>query len=237
MLLLDYETVERLGRIPHSAEARGISMEEAAKIADESRLRFFIEMFSHRWSSRFAPDDRWNSKARAIVEWGKYRRSMGFRTFFWVDFTCINQGDIGPGVSMLPLYVSTCNNIICYDTPPYEPRAWCRVERLMFAAFVAPNNEYMSPDFTFDPETAETMPNKELKPKSERKSFVPDPSGEDTQLSYPTDSPLIESLKMLCKTHWGRCWKENLAGIMMKNGYQGIPMLKFGTTEIRLRKF
>mmetsp|Transcript_18858 Transcript_18858/g.31377 ORF Transcript_18858/g.31377 Transcript_18858/m.31377 type:complete len:239 (-) Transcript_18858:54-770(-) len=238
MILLDWETVERLGRIPHSAENRGITMEQAASDAESKNLRFFVEMFSHRWISRFAPDDRWNSKARTLVEWGKYRMSMGLRTFFWVDYTCINQGDIAPGVSMLPLYVSSCNNIVCYDTPPYEPRAWCRVERLMFTAFVAPNNEYISPDFTFDADSAERLPNKELKPKFEGRMRVPDPAGSDVQLSYPSDASLIENLKKLCVTHWARCWKDGLMKIVEeKVGLQGIPELKFGVTELRLRKF
>lgn len=236
MILLDWETIKRLGRIPHSAENCGISMEKAAEDAAKKGLRFFIEMFSHRWSSKFAPDDRWNSKARALVEWGKYRLSMGLRTFFWVDYTCINQGDLVPGVTMLPLYVSSCNNIVCYDTPPYEPRAWCRVERLMFSAFVAPNNEYISPDFTFDEETAERLPNNDLKPKFEGRVTVPDPAGSDTQLSYPSDAALIQDLKLLCQTHWARCWKDGLMKIVDKS-LRGIPQLEFGVTELRLRKF
>merc|ERR1719387_1259686 len=149
MVLLNWETIDGLGRIPHSDEGRAISLEEAEGIARGRSRRFFIEMFSHRWHSPYAPDDRYCSKARALCEWSKYRASMNFRTFFWIDYPCINQSDIAPGVTMLPLYVSCCNNILCYDTPTYEPRAWCRLERLLFSSFVAPNNEYILPDFKY----------------------------------------------------------------------------------------
>merc|ERR1719197_1183578 len=64
MVLLHWETVRDLGRIPHSAEQRAISMEDAAQLAESHGKRFFIEMFSHRWNSGFAPDDHRNSKAR-----------------------------------------------------------------------------------------------------------------------------------------------------------------------------
>jgi len=253
MLVLDWVTVLRLGRIPHSAENRGLSLSDAFEIADKEefltvdeqgaekkiKMRFFIEMFSHRWSSRFTPDDRWNSKARALVEWGRYRQSMGLRTFFWVDYCCINQGDIAPGVAMLPLYVSSCNNIVCYDTPPYEPRSWCRVERLLFAAFVAPNCEFLNPEFVFDPETADWIPNsKEIKPVEDGRGKVPDPDGPDSQLSYDNDRPLISELIKLCKTHWAKTWKPGLKEIVKtKMGLEGIDELTFGTTELRLRRY
>merc|ERR1719401_2722329 len=120
-------------------------------------------------------------------------------TFYWVDYACINQGDIAPSVIMLPLYVSSCNNIICYDTPSYEPRAWCRVERLMFNAFVAPNVEFINCDFTYDKSRcAPIVKGGELKPITETKTFAPDPGGADAELSCPEDSELIVKIKQLC---------------------------------------
>eukprot|EP00931_Biecheleriopsis_adriatica_P018957 TRINITY_DN13073_c0_g2_i1.p1 TRINITY_DN13073_c0_g2~~TRINITY_DN13073_c0_g2_i1.p1 ORF type:complete len:940 (-),score=185.98 TRINITY_DN13073_c0_g2_i1:67-2886(-) len=239
MMLLDPEMVNRLGRIPHSAENKTITMEQAAHIADFEGKRFFIEMFSHRWHSPYAPDDRWGSKAKVLVEWAKYRNSMKppLRTFFWVDYCCIDQCDIAPGVAMLPLYVSCCSNILCFDTPPYEPRSWCRVERLMFSAFVAPNNEYVDPDFEYDP-AAPRLPNGDLKPVIESKRVVPDPMGIDSQLSYPSDSPLIERLKTLCAEHWAKCWKDSLMDIVeQKVGLKEVRRLQYGVTELRFRKF
>merc|ERR1712217_289145 len=218
MMLLSWDTIRRLGRIPHSAEGQAISLEQAATRAKQQQKRFFIEMFSHRWNTPFAPDDRWNSKARALVEWGKYRLSTGMLTFYWIDYACIDQGDIGPGVIMLPLYVSSCNNIICYETPSYEPRAWCRVERLMFNAFVAPNVEFINCDFTYDPQTSPLVEGmRELQPKAEEYILAPDPAGHHRALSYPSDSELIQKLRALCREHWGSCWKDILIDIVKKN--------------------
>eukprot|EP00930_Biecheleria_cincta_P069159 TRINITY_DN56937_c0_g1_i1.p1 TRINITY_DN56937_c0_g1~~TRINITY_DN56937_c0_g1_i1.p1 ORF type:complete len:928 (+),score=150.89 TRINITY_DN56937_c0_g1_i1:3-2786(+) len=239
MMLLDSVTVERLARIPHSSENKTITMEEAANIADREGKRFFIEMFSHRWNSPYAPDDRFHNKARVLVQWAKYRNSMTppLRTFFWVDYCCIDQCDIAPGVAMLPLYVSCCSNIICYDTPPYEPRSWCRVERLMFSTFVAPNSEFIQPDFEYD-ENSEKLPNGELKPVVEGKLTVPDPMGPDSLLSYPADSPLIAELKSVCAQHWAKCWKDGLMDIVeTKVGLKEVRALKFGKTQLRYRKF
>eukprot|EP00747_Dinoflagellata_sp_TGD_P023035 gnl/TRDRNA2_/TRDRNA2_129507_c1_seq1.p1 gnl/TRDRNA2_/TRDRNA2_129507_c1~~gnl/TRDRNA2_/TRDRNA2_129507_c1_seq1.p1 ORF type:complete len:235 (-),score=29.55 gnl/TRDRNA2_/TRDRNA2_129507_c1_seq1:76-780(-) len=233
MALLHWETVRDLGRIPHSAEKRAISMEEAFSIAESRNVRFFIEMFSHRWDSAFAPDDHLNSKAKALVEWAENRWTNGLGTFFWVDFACIDQSDIAPGVAMLPLYVSSCNNIICYDTLAYEPRAWTRVERLMFAAFVAPNCEFIGPGFRYEKQ-AERLPNGDLKPNEEGHNLLSDPEGGD--LSYVADSPLISRLKHLCTEHWARCWKDGLMEAVEDKGMGGIRNLEFGKTQVRWRK-
>lgn len=235
MVLLHWETIERLGRIPHSEENQAISMAEAEGIARKHGKRFFIEMFSHRWNSLYAPDDRWNSKARVLVEWAKYRWSIGLGTFFWIDYACINQSDVAPGVAMLPLYVSSCNNILCYEMREYEGRAWCRVERLMFAAFVAPNNEFISQYFRFS-KAAERLANNELKPRSEERAMLPDP--EEGHLSYPADVAIIRELKNLCTKHWGKCWRDDLLRIVEeKNGLKGVRSLQLGETEVRLRRF
>jgi len=237
MILVDPDTIRRLGRIPHSAEGKSITMEAAAQKAEGQGRRFFIEMFSHRWHSPYAPDDRYNNKARVLCEWAKYRESMKFETFFWIDYACINQSDIGPGVSMLPLYVSCCHNILCYDTPAYESRSWCRVERMLFTAFVAPNNEFICPDFEYNP-YAEKNGTGELKPFYDGKQVVPDPSGEDSQLSYPSDAVLITQLKNLATLHWAKCWKDGLMNIVEeKGGLKEVRKLRYGGTEVRLRKF
>lgn len=237
MRLVDPNTIYRLGRIPHSEEHQTISMEQADRIAKTANRRFFIEMFSHRWHSCYAPDDRYNNKARVLCEWAKYRESMKLQTFFWIDYACINQSDIGPGVSMLPLYVSCCNNIVCYDTQSYEARAWCRVERLMFSAFVAPNNEYVDPDFEFRADSVTTEKG-ELKADYDTTEIVPDPSAADAQLSYPSDAGLICSLKDLCTTHWAKCWKDGLMQIVEdKVGLKEVRHLRYGGTQIRQRKF
>merc|ERR1719253_2082485 len=68
MMLVDPATIEELGRIPHSAESKGITMSQAAERAKKANKRFFIEMFSHRWHTCFAPDDRDYGKAKVLCE-------------------------------------------------------------------------------------------------------------------------------------------------------------------------
>ena len=139
MVLMDPLNIQALDRIPKHEEVRGlpacadhwllcsslvailsragmqghaISLAEAADRAEKDGLRFFIEMFSHRWCHRDQPDDDSSSKARALIEWANYRKSCGLRSFFWIDYSCVDQKCIMPGVTMLPLYVATCNNIV-----------------------------------------------------------------------------------------------------------------------------
>lgn len=237
MLVMDPDMISRLGRIPHSAEERGISLEAAAHLAEKEGKRFFIEMFSHRWFSPYAPDNLHCDKARVLIEWSRYRRSMGLRTFFWIDYVCIDQSDLQPGIAMLPLYVASCNNIVCYDTRPYEPRAWCRVERLMFVSFVAPNVEYVDPEFVYSNELPRNAKG-ELTPSTEIKKIVPNPSAPDSVLSYPSDMPLIAKLKDLCTQHWAQCWQDGLMDIVEKEGgFTEIRNLNYGVTRIRKRTY
>lgn len=134
---------------------------------------------------------------------------------------------------MLPLYVSSCNNIICYDTPEYEPRAWCRVERLLFTAFVAPNSEFIGPDFTFDP-SAPRLANNELKPQFEESAALPDPGA--GLLTRQDDCIVIRELKSLCAEHWGKCWKDGLLEAV-EGKLRGVRALELGGTQVRLRRF
>jgi len=105
----------------------------------------------------------------------------------------------------------------------------------MFAAFVAPNNEFISYDFRFS-NAAERLANNELKPRSEERAVLPDP--EDGHLSYPADVAIIRELKNLCHKHWGKCWRDDLLRIVEeKNGLKGVRQLQLGVTEVRLRRF
>ena len=81
-------------------------------------------MFSHRWCKKDEPDDNSNSKAHALVEWAKYRKACGLRSFFWIDYSCVDQKSIMPGVTMLPLYVASCNNIVSNAVTTDEAINW-----------------------------------------------------------------------------------------------------------------
>ena len=99
MVLVDPQTIATLGRIPKHdevcwtlnagllieccAKGHAVTLAQAAEMAAKDGLRFF-----------------------------NYRTACGLRTFFWIDYSCVDQNCIAPGVTMLPLYVATCNNIV-----------------------------------------------------------------------------------------------------------------------------
>eukprot|EP00929_Paragymnodinium_shiwhaense_P067295 TRINITY_DN33889_c0_g1_i1.p1 TRINITY_DN33889_c0_g1~~TRINITY_DN33889_c0_g1_i1.p1 ORF type:complete len:1567 (-),score=249.67 TRINITY_DN33889_c0_g1_i1:238-4938(-) len=229
MMLVPWQTIESLGRIPHSCEHRTITLEQGATIASSLGARFFIEMCSHRWASPYAPDFRENSKARALVEWAKYRWSCGLGTFFWIDYACIDQSDIVPGVIMLPLYVSSCNAIVCFDSPEYEGRGWCRAERVLFASFVAPNLEVISHNFRF-------IGAADQQPHTEGKVLVTNPR--EGVLSYNSDLATIGELVEICEAHWSQCWKDGLMKVCEdRTKLKGVKQLRFGETQLRVRTF
>eukprot|EP00927_Polykrikos_kofoidii_P032349 TRINITY_DN27592_c0_g1_i1.p1 TRINITY_DN27592_c0_g1~~TRINITY_DN27592_c0_g1_i1.p1 ORF type:complete len:1631 (-),score=249.87 TRINITY_DN27592_c0_g1_i1:130-4839(-) len=229
MLVVSWQTIEEIGRVPHSAENRALTLEAAAAIAGQRGVRFFIEMVSHRWACPYTPDFRENTKARALVEWAKYRWASGLGTFFWIDFACIDQSDIKPGVIMLPLYVSTCNNIVCFDSPEYDVRGWCRAERLLFATFVAPNFEYINDRFRF-------LGDPSQQPAREDRVALPDPS--KGVLSYDSDREVVNELIQICCAHWGACWKDGLMDIVeQKLKLNSVRSLRLETTEIRTKYY
>ena len=146
MVLVDPQTIATLGRIPKydevwcwtlnaglliecCAKGHAVTLAQAAEVAAKDGLRFFIEMFSHHWCKKDQPDDDASSKAKALVEWASYRTACGLRTFFWIDYSCVDQNCIAPGVTMLPLYVATCNNIVtahCWTERSSWSSCWCR---------------------------------------------------------------------------------------------------------------
>eukprot|EP00971_Amphidinium_carterae_P229158 4545763-Amphidinium_carterae.1 len=71
---------------------------------------------------------------------------------FFIDYACVDQDDpsnkLG-GIMALPLYVSTCTELLFYDsdTTEYEPRGWTRVERMFAYAFTFPLMSYIGKNF------------------------------------------------------------------------------------------
>lgn len=226
-VVVHWETLARLGRIPRSDEGLALPLAEAAEIARVAGKRFFIEMFSHRWCSQGQPDDADNSKAKALVQWAKYRWSTGFASFFWIDFSCIDQGDVSPGVAMLPLYVASCNNILCFESIGYEGRAWCRIERAMFAAFCAPTHDIIAKDFVFDGDATQ---------QPVRETTVALTDATQGRLSYPGDMEIITTLLQIATDNWGLCWKAGLLQIV-QDAIAGVNALRFGVTQVRVRLF
>jgi len=226
-VVVSAEALERLGRIPRFDEGESLSLPEAAKIAADSGKRFFLEMFSHRWCGRERPDDASQSKARALLEWARYRSSNGFCSFFWIDYACIDQMNIHPGVAMLPLYVASMNNIICFETDGMEGRAWCRIERIMFASFCAPTQDIISTDFVFGGDSQQ---------KPAKEEYVELTDATRGELSCASDVDLIRQLLHIAAENWGYCWKDGLLKLV-QTSMNSIDTLNLGATQVRARLF
>ena len=117
-----------------------------------------LEFVSHRWlrpwwpgsdnipvhsgshvSYKASPDDALGSKAQALARYGRRacQEAQGDKAF-WIDFSCLDQRKISPGVAMLPLYAAHCASLAIIDHAEYDERAWTRAERVLFAAFNKP---------------------------------------------------------------------------------------------------
>jgi len=227
MVLMDPADIAELGRIPVHSERRFITMTEAKRRAEARGMRFFVDFFSHRWHKPTQPDDDHNSQAKALVEWGKFRAANGLATFFWIDYSCVDQTNVASGIAMLPLYIATSNNIVCFSGTEYEIRAWCRLERAMFAAFGAPTQDFISEGFTFsgDPEQ---------QPVEEGYKILQDPEG--GQLSFAVDVPKVAALNSIAKRHWRECWKVGLFETV-RGHMECVDTLVYGATQVRNRRF
>lgn len=143
MRVVSHERLQELKAIPRSGCNETVPVEEAHADASREGKKPRIFMCSHRWlrpsTSRSVshPDDKRNSKARILVEFANWyvanRQEIDLHTkvFFFIDFSCIDQDSPLSGTLMLPLYVATCHNVVCFETPDFSERAWCLLEVFM----------------------------------------------------------------------------------------------------------
>jgi hypothetical protein len=146
MRLLHSRRIEESGQLPRFNDG---SSEDAIRGIDRFGADIVeIFMVSHRWLrssldlSLSHPDDPDSSKAKALCEFAKWRRSWvqrkhGFKPeiFYWIDFCCFDQADISNSLPMLPLWVACCERTLRYETEDYHSRAWCRLELLLTHKF------------------------------------------------------------------------------------------------------
>ena len=124
MMVLAASKLRELGYIPHSSEGRAVPAVDALK------NRAVLVFVSHRWLRPEAskPDDEENTKAKALIafsDWYEtiYTKQKGSRNvYFWLDWPSMNQADLAPYIHSLPLYVATCNDLLCFETPDYNAR-------------------------------------------------------------------------------------------------------------------
>mmetsp|Transcript_16989 Transcript_16989/g.26311 ORF Transcript_16989/g.26311 Transcript_16989/m.26311 type:complete len:273 (-) Transcript_16989:1042-1860(-) len=132
-------------------------LEKHKSHSDDDRSEALIVFVSHRWLKPLAKgmhlresdiDDEIGSKVHALCHWaewvwdGNYTKSQKYvfeghrikEVYFWIDFCCVDQDNPDPFIPVLPLYLGICHEILCFETPDFDTRAWCRAERVMVAS-------------------------------------------------------------------------------------------------------
>eukprot|EP00040_Diaphanoeca_grandis_P030888 m.183507 g.183507 ORF g.183507 m.183507 type:complete len:438 (-) comp32162_c0_seq6:232-1545(-) len=132
-------------RLPHSNENMAVDALDVVNEAEHEHkntpLEFFF--FSHRWLRNAHPDTEDHEKARALVEfvkyrkkWTKHQRGIASRIYFWIDISCVDQNNPGEDLAKLPLWVACCSHMVTFTTTDYFSRAWCRLEQLLASGFI-----------------------------------------------------------------------------------------------------
>lgn len=225
-------TMKSLGRLPrwpddaaHVLDAELLLTKWLDMCDDDARVdgrEVCFTMFSHRWERpsldpKLAhPDDEDNTKAKVLATYGELGAcgvfpEHQFDYYVWLDFACIEQDDyptLVEGVSMLPLYVSNCIELMFWDSPTieYEPRAWTRVERMIAFAFCfSPLIVYVGPGYPQEEPDLDALVAKNTAfydkgPDGKVTIKITDPLGPDASITNPADEELIAGLKKTCES-------------------------------------
>jgi len=136
--IVHWSALEQLGRLPRNPDDQQC-FHRAVDIIDEyingqATSSLVICMISHRWRRPTAPhpDDKENSKAKALAKYGRNAQLRNIEMYFWLDFAGVNQDDLRDkvvGISKLPCIVATCTEFLIFWSEDYEERAWTRLER------------------------------------------------------------------------------------------------------------
>eukprot|EP00448_Togula_jolla_P020716 CAMPEP_0170582812 /NCGR_PEP_ID=MMETSP0224-20130122/7788_1 /TAXON_ID=285029 /ORGANISM="Togula jolla, Strain CCCM 725" /LENGTH=221 /DNA_ID=CAMNT_0010906071 /DNA_START=50 /DNA_END=715 /DNA_ORIENTATION=- len=107
------------GREP---DARLLSLTQKAKLGE---VDAFI---SHSW------DDEPESKWKSLRAWrNDFKRKTGREPLVWIDKYCVDQKDIHSALSLLPVYITGCQEHVVLYGRTYLNRLWCVVELAVFA--------------------------------------------------------------------------------------------------------
>lgn len=138
--LVPLATIERIGRIPMSHEGMAQDALDLIEAVGADKCEIFF--LSHRWLRAAAADTTDNVKARALVEFGKWRKAWVEAhheytptLLFWIDVACVRQEDLQGDLAKLPLAVACCERMVTFYAEGYFERGWCRIEQLLAARF------------------------------------------------------------------------------------------------------
>lgn len=136
MHVISAKKLVSLGRFPPNKEGCSV---DARKVL-RSGSHAVIVLLSHRWlrPKEGLPDDEDHTKLTALLEFHTWYglKYPARELFFWIDYTCIAWDNRNLGIAALPTYVCACTELICFETPDYNERAWCRLERAVAYAFM-----------------------------------------------------------------------------------------------------
>src|SRR5262245_4416264 len=162
MRLLHWQRLEKLEQLPNFANLEAEDAVTGVKRFGAPAVEIF--MVSHRWlrpsldPASAHPDDERATKARALTEFSHWRRAWvskhhGFlpEIFYWIDYCCFDQSTAADGIKMLPLWIASCERLLCFETADYHDRAWCRLELLLSYTFgFADHQTVIGPGFRAD---------------------------------------------------------------------------------------
>ena len=128
-MVLPAPRLAELGFIPKNSDAAAATVVDArAALRAEHAVLMLV---SHRWlrPREGEPDYAEHTKARALVAFARWYelKYPARRLFFWIDFACIPYDNRSTGIAALPAFVAACTDMLCFETPDYHRRAWCRL--------------------------------------------------------------------------------------------------------------
>lgn len=84
---------------------------------------------SHSWADDI--DDKW----LALQAWREaFVRNIGREPVVWFDRACINQENIASSLAFLPVWLASCDRLLCLGGPSYLSRLWCVMEVFVLLA-------------------------------------------------------------------------------------------------------
>ncbi len=146
MKLVHWHRLEQLGYLPDYCSS--CAEDALAGINQFGAPNVEIFMVSHRWLNASMdgcishPDDAHSTKAKALVEFSRWRRDWVMRRhgffpeiYYWIDYCCFDRSNLSTNMAMLPVWIACCERVLCIETHDYHSRAWCRLELLLSYAF------------------------------------------------------------------------------------------------------
>eukprot|EP00927_Polykrikos_kofoidii_P047261 TRINITY_DN4138_c0_g1_i10.p1 TRINITY_DN4138_c0_g1~~TRINITY_DN4138_c0_g1_i10.p1 ORF type:complete len:284 (-),score=39.03 TRINITY_DN4138_c0_g1_i10:161-982(-) len=98
------------------------------ELSNGARFGFVDGFLSHSWSD--PPDTKWE----IIQAWrANFKAKHGDQEpTVWIDKFCIDQSAINENLRCLPVFLSSCRELIIAAGPTYLSRLWCVMELFVF---------------------------------------------------------------------------------------------------------